>query len=341
MVNSHYVPQFILRHFCEDDKIQYYDIEKHNIEQRTTKSVFSEKGYYPDELERELCHKIEIQFAKVLNNKILCENYRIILSEDDMFILKKFLIISALRVKDYNLKHNSWYQALKRDGFVDDEHTDLFSGDFYENINTILKCNDKQKMLDIAYNGENMNLFSYIKDILCAYTLFVRTNNCKEDFIMPDRGWAGYMGPISIKKINALFNLYQLSGDPFIGSLVQMVTPHDYTIFPLSKNLAVINMSPAFKTYLPGSPYKIIFPEEAPTLLQCLGFGNTGTIKPPEVKNIRSSGIEYRCDIQQLSRQDVIFLNSLLLSNADQFFGFANEEKVKASLENSKSYEGK
>ena len=27
MVNSHYIPQLILRHFCEDSKIQYYDIE--------------------------------------------------------------------------------------------------------------------------------------------------------------------------------------------------------------------------------------------------------------------------------------------------------------------------
>ena len=37
MVNSHFIPQLILRHFCEDEKIQYYDLNSGNIESRSTK----------------------------------------------------------------------------------------------------------------------------------------------------------------------------------------------------------------------------------------------------------------------------------------------------------------
>ncbi|PKM61873.1 MAG: hypothetical protein CVU99_01605 [Firmicutes bacterium HGW-Firmicutes-4] len=44
MLNCHYIPQLILRHFCTDNKITYCDIENSKTEQRNTKSVFSEKA---------------------------------------------------------------------------------------------------------------------------------------------------------------------------------------------------------------------------------------------------------------------------------------------------------
>lgn len=90
MVNNHFIPQMILRHFCENEKIKYYDIENRTIETRTTKSVFSKKGYYPDQLEKDLGQKIEVQFANVLNKKLLCNTYKIVLTQEDMLILKKF-----------------------------------------------------------------------------------------------------------------------------------------------------------------------------------------------------------------------------------------------------------
>lgn len=71
MVNSHYVPQLILRHFADGERIQYVDLDKKKVETRNIKSTFAEKGYYSDEIEKELCHKTEVQFANLLNNKIL------------------------------------------------------------------------------------------------------------------------------------------------------------------------------------------------------------------------------------------------------------------------------
>ncbi len=205
LINSHFIPQLILRHFCEDGKIQYYNIENKKTETRSTRTVFSEKGYYPEQLEKNLCNKIEVQFANILNKKLLYNNYKIVLTREDMLIFKKFLIITTLRVRDENMDHNSWYQVLKRDGFIP-ENNDFFSGDFYENLNEILECDNLDTLIEIAYNG-NMNLFTYIKDIVYSYNIFVRTNNCKEDFVIPDRGWAGYRGPMSVKKMNAMYNM--------------------------------------------------------------------------------------------------------------------------------------
>lgn len=335
MVNNHFIPQLILRHFCEDEKIQYYDIESHRIESRTTKSVFSEKGYYPDELEKDLCHMIEVQFANILNKKILCENYKISLTAEDMLVLKKYLIITTLRVRDDNMEHNAWYQVLKRDGFVpeDDSVKKFLSGDFYMNIKEILECRDFESLMDIVTKGQNLNLFTYVRNIVYTYNVFVKSNNCKEDFIINDRGWADYRGPMSVRKLNAMINMLEVRYDPYIKMLLNMSSPQDYAVFPISKNMAIITMSPAFKICLPDAPYNIIYPDNAPTLSQCLGFGDANIINVPDNKILRNGTKEYRYKVQQLSRKDVGFLNSLLIQDTDQFFGFADADRVRESLE--------
>lgn len=334
MVNNHYVPQLILRHFCEDDKIQYYNLENHTVESRNTKSVFSEKGYYPDELEQDLCHKVEVQFANVLNKKILSGSYKVSLTVEDMLTVKKFLIITTLRVRDDDLEHNAWYQVLKRDGFISEEdpYKEFFKGDFFDNLNRVLACKTQEELMQIIDTGENMNLFTFVKDVVYSYNVFVKSNNCKEDFIIPDRGWAGYRGPMSVKKLNAMLNMLEIRYDPYIDMLVQMSSPQDYMVFPLTRNLALIAMSPAFKICVKGAPYNIIYPDNAPSLSECLGFGYSDIINPPDNKFLRNGGKEYKYEVKQLSKQDVKFLNSLLLKNTEQFFGFASSERVKASL---------
>lgn len=57
----------------------------------------------------------------------------------------------------------------------------------------------------------------------------------------------------------------------------------------------------------------------------------------PDNKILRNGTKEYRYKVQQLSRKDMGFLNSLLIQDTDQFFGFAdagswkNYGKAKAS----------
>lgn len=334
MINSHFIPQLILRHFCEDGKINYFNITNKTVEQRSTKSVFTQKGYYPDQLEKDLCYKIEVQFANILNQKLLCNNHKIVLTRDDMLVFKKFLIITVLRVKDEGMEQNAWYQVLKRDGFIPEtsDSFDLLCGDFYDNINKILLCKSLDDLIEVLQHAKNINLFSYITDIIYSYNVFVRTNNCKEDFLISDKGWASYRGPISVKKLNAMYNMLERRYDPFIDTIIHMSSPQDYAVFPLTRNFAVIAMSPAFKMYLSGMPYKIIYPDNAPSLSQCLGFGDSRTIEVPKNKMRRDGVQEYYYEIQQLSKKDVIFLNSLLLKSADKYCGFANKQRVDESL---------
>ena len=335
MVNSHYIPQFILRHFCVDNHIQYCDIEKEKVEERTTKTVFSDQGYYPDELEHDLCVKIESQFANLLNNKLIKENYKIVLNADEMLLLKKYLMISIFRVRTDELEKEPVLQGLSK------KKLENLGGNFFDNINKVLACKTKEEAFqycDFDFPETNMNLMAYMKDVLCSYTVFVKTNNCGEDFLIPDRGWGAYEGPIHIKKFTGTLDLAMKTGDPTLFQIAMMLTPHDYSIFPLTRNLAVLNVSTFFKLCMPGSLYNVKFTEEAPTVSKVLGFGSITTIKPPIPKAVYGRGTEYTCEVQQLSRQDTVFLNSLLLANVDKYFAYADCSKVKRSIDNDGKY---
>lgn len=335
MVNSHYIPQLILRHFCVDNNIQYCDIEKERVERRTTRTVFSEQGYYPDELEHDLCVKIESQFGNLLNSKLIKERYRITLNADEMLLLKKYLMISIFRYRTDELEKDLVLHGLSKEQLED------FGGNFFDNINKVLACTTKEdalKYCSFETLGTNINLMAYMRDVLCSYTVFVKTNNCGEDFIIPDRGWGTYEGPIHIKKLTETLELAMKTGDPLLFQIAAMTTPHDYSIFPLTRNMAVMTVSTFFKLCMPDSPYNIKFTEDAPTLSQAIGFGSARTITPPVPKNVYGKGTEYLCEIQQLSKQDTIFLNSLLLSNADKYFAYAECARVKRSLESEGSY---
>ena len=336
MVNSHFIPQFILRNFCADNKIQYYNKHTKSVETRSTKSVFSEKGYYPDALEKELCSKIEYQFSVVLNNKIINARNNITLNSEDMWILKKFLIITSLRVHDDNMEHNTWYRFLKRDGFIKDteEFKNMTRGDFYGNIKKILNCPDPITALEITETEANMTLFTFVRDITNSYNVFVKSGKSKENFVIPDRGWANYCGIIAMKKINAILDMPLYSFDPYLQLLIKMSSPQDYAVFPLSSDLAIVTVSPLIQVMLPSSPYNVILPPEAPTLAKCMGFGSTKIFAPPKTQMICGTKL-YTYDIHQLKLSDVIFLNSLLIEKADSFIGFADYSKIQKSFEQS------
>lgn len=334
MVNSHFIPQLILRHFCVDDTIQYYNLAENKVESRSTKSVFSEKGYYPDQIETDLSHKIESQFGNLLNNKILSDGHKVVLDSKDQLILKKYLIISSLRVHDKDMQHNSWYQVLKRDGLIpdSDEAKDFFGGDFFDNLNEVLKCDDLNSLVETAMSSHNLNLFAFIRDVIYSYNIFVKTNNCKEDFLIPDRGWAAYNGPISVKKLNAMVAMLEQRYDPFIDQILHMSSPLDYAIFPITHDMAVITMSPVYSALSSGF-YKIKYPDGYRSLSDCLGFGTISTYKDSLRRSTKNGMKEYVYDIKQLTKNDVIFLNSLLLNNAEKYFAYADISRVKSSLE--------
>lgn len=89
-----------------------------------------------------------------------------------MLVLKKFLIITMLRVRDDELEHNIWYHELKGSELIpeDDSFKEFFGGDFYKNLNNVLEAEDLDSLL--SFSKINMNLFTFIKDVVYSYNVF-------------------------------------------------------------------------------------------------------------------------------------------------------------------------
>ena len=79
--------------------ITYYDLKDKTVEPRNTRSVFSEEVYYPEGIEKDLCQKAEYLFANLFHNKLENAGNSITLTVDELFVLKKYLIVSAIRYK--------------------------------------------------------------------------------------------------------------------------------------------------------------------------------------------------------------------------------------------------
>ena len=90
--NQHYVPRCLLKHFCWDEKINIYDLERtvvrHN---QSVKKVFSQNYFYGKDnvVESFMAERIEAPVSRILE-KIIDGNFKI--DSEDLSILGKFIL---------------------------------------------------------------------------------------------------------------------------------------------------------------------------------------------------------------------------------------------------------
>ena len=349
MVNSHYVPQLILRHFAVDDRIQYCDLSKGIVETRNIRSAFSEKGYYPDEIEKEMCYKTESQFANLLNNKLLKEQRRIVLTREELFILKKYLIVTTIR---FNCT-----EALQNFGNPEDA-VQGYSSRFYDNINKVLACQNSDELAQymmvnpfeelgkvISDGAGALNrLFVDIKNIMHSDIILVSTRRCKENFIIPDTGFAyqaTHIAPFSdgsFDKCMYTLSYAMQSRNPYLLQVAQMLTPYDMFICPVSKDLAIVSLSIFYKFFNRKSDIYGLLPTEGLTVGKLLGFGDSNLVEPPKVRNQYGKPATYEYNIQQLSQTDALTLNSGMINTAEHYFGYADLQNIRSSIERYMSF---
>lgn len=347
MIKSHYIPQFILRHFSENERIQYCDLDNRKSERRTIKTTFSEKGYYSEQLEGELCHKTEIQFANLLNKQLLQKKYKVILSPEELFVLKKYLIVATIRFNETEMIKN----------FANpEEMISSYSRDFFTNISKVLKCTDLNQMTDLMMknvgtdlvsmmeqvmnmsNYGESKLFSDIKNILHSYIVLVRTNKSKEDFIIPDTGFAFKASHIQLVSNGGFdkcfFTLEHAltARNPHLMQVSRLLTPYDYILCPVSKDFAIISFSVFYKFFNNKSDVYGLLPVSGMTVNSLLSFGSSDLVEPPKVKKQYGKTVAYEYSIKELSKDDVLWLNSNMINTAEHYFGYHNYDGIKRSL---------
>ncbi len=343
MINSHYIPQFILKNFLSDDKLTYCDKQKKTIELRNTRSVFCEKGYYPDNIEKDLCYKVEYLFANLYHNKLENVHNSLDLSSEELFLIKKYLIVSAIRYK-YNTDSlaNEILELEKENYRINRDNS----------LNAILSCNDKNdlnKKIDEYndyvhryYTGDNHQtnfdvfLSAELKDIVQSYIIFVKPR-CDERFAIPDIGRCTYQGPLGMKKGLIISQMLMINPCPEVYDMAMKMGPRDYSIYPISSNLAIVSMSSFYRIFAEHKDgtknYSIIS-----NISDMLGLEDISIFKGPRLR-IRSGAItNYHYDIVPLKLKDMCHINCLFFSQAEAHIACAGLETIQKSIENVNKY---
>lgn len=151
MINApkrhHYIPQFILKNFCNDGQhIYYYDAITKQISLQDKANVFMERNFYCDEInyptmpvqiEKDLA-KYESEVAIIIKN--ILDNNEIIISKKDYDSLLLFFAIMSFRSKNANdtLNDNASYESKE---FFKFWQNDGNLTDFWKrNLGIIAKC---------------------------------------------------------------------------------------------------------------------------------------------------------------------------------------------------------
>ena len=147
MIRSHYIPQFILRNFCLDGKLTYCNLDDKTVQKRNPYSVFSEKGYYPEQLEKNLNEKAEHPFANLYHNKLENAYRKIVLSADELFVIKKYLVATMIRFQ---------YECAPEDEELMSSLGDEFRPDKNIDLNRLLEFNSRDEMFEYVFQFDNL-----------------------------------------------------------------------------------------------------------------------------------------------------------------------------------------
>nr|WP_314902025.1 hypothetical protein [uncultured Deefgea sp.] len=228
-----------------------------------------------------------------------------------------------------------------------------YSENFYHNINKMLACAnaeeistylniDTDKAIERASNSEHygeVKLFAYIKNILHSYIAIVSTNQCKEYLIIPDTGFSykathlNFGSSGSFDKCMHTLNYALKSGNPYVLQVSKMLTPYDYMLFPVSKKMAIVSFSMFYKLFNSKSDIYGLLPLNGMTVSELIGFGSSDIVEPPKVNQQNGKPVGYEYGIKQLSKKDVISLNTSMLNTAENYFGYCDLESIRSSIE--------
>lgn len=284
MINSHYVPMQTLRKFGE--KLCLFNVRDQQYhENANIKKLFSQKGFYTDEVEDKLNKKVESQFGNLFANKIISKKEKIELSREEVYLIKKFLLISVIRSLGneefmqkekafYSDLQNYWMSFARNQGMSEEEARENmphppFEEKIIENetpfdywmrtINVILDTNGTPQDI-LKHKNKTFPAYRWAEVINSGYLGFWDSSYETDEFVITDigmtseneKGWNG-ITVHNTKKTDFLFNLLKQEKDKAIQmDIIKFLKLHssfseNFMMFPISAKRMIVEIDPFFR----------------------------------------------------------------------------------------------
>lgn len=354
--NNHYVPQFILRRF--GNKINRYNVKTGELKIKgSTLNAFSENKIYPEWLEKML-GGLESRIANLIDDKVLKADGEVVLSREENILIKKFFTIATLRIPDSSLfsqKHLESEASLKQQGFkevfVEDESNQDYA---YRTMKVVLESNSIEE------------LFNHPQVTYEACKWFLLFNNCfitiwdskesKEDFIITDNGMNCEHDKTRFLTFNfdgqqyknekdemlkagyVMKKLEESKNDPiksfgYSEIFMRMSRVHaNYYLFAVSSTRTIALINPFYRLYDDPTFLERIkeVPDVWPTLLskEAMSSNSYSYVKVGE----KNSDDQFSYKIKNLSLEEVIIINCMMLDRVYYWVGFDNSARIVRSL---------
>lgn len=366
MINSHYIPKFILKQFGE--KICTYDIKEGIYNENVNpKDAFCLKGFYSDEIEKKLNEKIEKRFAKLFYSKINIDKKTLTFNRTEIKLIKKFLLIMIIRSigsEDFLQKEKYFYEIIneKLRSMLGNEYKNEIKPPFQEKeiknessfdywmrtLNAILDSDGSpNKILD--HEMKTFPAYRWAKVINNGYLAFWDSEYTHNEFIISDVGMTseneigcGVNFNQNIIKTNYLLDLYKnINNNEFkqiiLKTLIMEESFHEnFMMFPISAKRMIVLICPFFKFRIETEKYLPKFPLNKLTMIPNEALFYPNNVKYKNVQKsqniILDENDNFFYEIKQLSDKETQYCNMLFLDRINKLVGFSSLNKLALSF---------
>lgn len=298
-IRHHYIPQFILRNFCFNDRddLLYFDIKNFHISIKKTRDVFMVRNLYRDEInnpgeptkiERDMA-RFEGEAAQIITGKFLKgDEISLTLEEDEK--LKLFFAIMSFRSRITSNKfgtgaseeNKKFYSMYQKDGNL----TDFWK----RNLGKLVNCRSLKEVWEHKEIDDPIKLF-FIRDTRGYFGLY---------FVVAER-----RGPIDFIVSDAYPSV--INGVTDWG--LEMIM---YSLFPISPDRLILLAANGVE----GASRKVAF------------FSNEVFRKPKRNPDNRSITIRVR----KIYEDGVKYVNSALMEEAQEGIVFREKSRVELPI---------
>ncbi|MCQ2776407.1 MAG: DUF4238 domain-containing protein [Bacilli bacterium] len=320
-INSHYVPQLVLRRF--GNKLCLFNVKTGEYKEEVNiDKAFVEKGFYTSETEKKLNERIESQFGNLFNNKLKLAESTLELTREELYLVKKFLLVSVIRSygneefmqKEKHFYDNAllnWRKFALAKGLPEDKIKEAekeFKAPFEEKqidgetsfdywmrtLNVVLDTNGTVKEI-YDHPNKTYPAYRWAEVINNGYLAFWDSEQAHDEFVITDigmtseneKGWDGIVNH-NKKKTTFLNNLLKDEKSKEMQlAIMKYLYMHrcfteNFMMFPISANRMIVEIDPFFKFRIMYAPFY-----KMPLLSELTFLDNESLYFPNDVKYVK------------------------------------------------------